>query len=60
MRAIADYLAAKQPELGLGLYTDHGNGSCGHGPVIPGLREIGIYQGSTGVMVRSLRPAPHL
>ena len=30
MRAVADYLDAKG--LGLGVYTDHGNGSCGSGP----------------------------
>lgn len=30
MRPLADYLGAKG--MGLGVYTDHGNGSCGFGP----------------------------
>jgi alpha-galactosidase len=30
MRPLADYLEAKG--IGLGVYTDHGNGSCGNGP----------------------------
>eukprot|EP01052_Picozoa_sp_SAG31_P012797 SAG31_NODE_756_length_12303_cov_8.918142_11_plen_116_part_00 len=30
MRPLADYLGARG--IGLGVYTDHGNGSCGYGP----------------------------
>ena len=32
MRALADFLGALEPPIGLGVYTDHGNGSCGFGP----------------------------
>ena len=32
MRPLADYLATLGGGIGLGVYTDHGNGSCGTGP----------------------------
>jgi len=32
MRVLADFLGALDPPIGLGVYTDHGNGSCGFGP----------------------------
>ena len=38
MRSLADYLSSQG--LGLGVYTDHGNGSCGYGPGSYGFYDI--------------------
>jgi hypothetical protein len=41
IRPLADYLAARG--IGLGVYTDHGNGSCGHGPGSYGHYDLGAH-----------------
>ena len=39
IRPLADYLATRG--IGLGVYTDHGNGSCGYGPGSYGYYDLG-------------------
>ena len=54
MRPLADYLATQG--IGLGVYTDHGNGSCGFGPGSYGHYDLGAPQ--YGQPPQPFLPAP--